>query len=169
MRAHAGRYFGVATFGSQVSEEQRPNQRVIVIQSSTRIALAAIKLLRNALKVLLDCEFTLRDSFGDWCNGSTTDSDSVSPSSNLGFPISEHFYIASAPLLQMLGRFYFSDLYFVKPLMRVGNAFPSIHQCALSACFHQPRNLCAALAAPNFWWVEAMSATTRRKSKTAPS
>ena len=61
MRAHAGRYFGVATFGSQVGEEQRPNQRVIVIQSSTRIALAAINLLRNALKVLLDCQFTLRN------------------------------------------------------------------------------------------------------------
>ena len=87
MRADAGRYFGVATFGSQVGEEQRPNQRVIVIQSSTRIALAAINLLRNALKVLLDCQITPHDSFGDWCNGSTTDSDSVSPSSNLGFPI----------------------------------------------------------------------------------
>ena len=97
MRADAGRYFGVATFGSQVGEEQRPNQRVIVIQSSTRIALAAINLLRNALKVLLDCEFTLRDSFGDWCNGSTTDSDSVSPSSNLGFPISKHFSLVPPP------------------------------------------------------------------------
>ena len=32
-----------------------------MIQSSTRIALAAINLLRNALKVLLDCQFTLRN------------------------------------------------------------------------------------------------------------